>query len=184
MKRAAPEPEEDASVLGVVPLRPPLRAAHGLVSIAQGSVVAFEGDATVNAANVGMIGGGGVDGAINRIGGPALKKARWELDIIGADGRRCDTGDARTTTGGSLPATHVIHAVGPNYCELQDTDHGDALLFEAYRSAMREARRHGVRTIGFALLSAGIFRADRPLTDVLRIGLLAVMSNAYPALQV
>lgn len=73
--------------------------------------------------------------------------------------------------------------MGPNYNLLDDEDTGDELLFQAYRSAMLQARDKSISTVGFSLLSAGIFRGSRPLSEVLKIGLLAVEANVYPALE-
>lgn len=73
--------------------------------------------------------------------------------------------------------------MGPNYNLLEDEDTGDELLFQAYRSAMLQARDNSISTVGFSLLSAGIFRGSRPLSEVLKIGLLAVEANVYPALE-
>ena len=89
----------------------------GVLVAARGSVVGFEGDAIVNAANEGCQGGGGVDGAITTAGGPEMAAARAALPVIKSrmHGARCRTGSAVVTTGGRLNATHCIHAVGPNY---------------------------------------------------------------------
>jgi len=158
-------------------------AQFGRVTIAAGSVVVFSGDAIVNAANTGCLGGGGIDGAISNQGGEKLYEARCRLPIIGANSERCAVGDAKTTEAGDLETTWVIHAVGPAY-HFYDTDsEADALLYSAYRSAMREARLKRLSTVGFSLLSAGIFRGSRPLEIVLRIGVVAVAANAYAGLK-
>ena len=82
------------------------------VSIAQGSVVEYSGTAIVNAANEGCIGGGGVDGAVNRKGGEALIEARVALPIVSGGSIRCPTGQSKTTSAGDLECQWVIHAVG------------------------------------------------------------------------
>jgi O-acetyl-ADP-ribose deacetylase (regulator of RNase III) len=153
------------------------------VHVVRGSVIDYAGSAIVNAANEGCLGGGGVDGAISNAGGPLLAKAREALPIIGRGRKRCFTGGSKTTIGGSLPAKFVIHAVGPNYHVCNDEAEGDLLLYSAYRSAMLQARAHGLPDLAFSLLSAGIFRASKPLKDVLAIGLLAVSASAYPGLR-
>ena len=136
----------------------------------------------MNAANEGCISGGGVDGAFVGRGGRALHEARLALPII--EGRaRCRTGDAKTTIAGELSCEWVIHAVGPNYSMYDDEEEADRLLYCAYRAAMREARRKRLPTVGFALLSAGIFRGSRPLRDVLTIGVLALSACAYDGLE-
>ena len=73
--------------------------------------------------------------------------------------------------------------MGPNYGHVDDEDEGDELLFRAYRSAMLQARVKGAPTVAFSLLSAGIFRGWRPLAEVLKLGVLAVEANVYPALR-
>jgi len=158
-------------------------AAFGRISIAAGSVVNFKGSAIVNAANEIGVTGGGVDGAINQRGGTALLEARRALPIIKGSDTRILTGGAATTIAGDLDVTWVIHAVGPNYNILEHEEVGDELLFRAYRSAMQQARAKSAATVGFSLLSAGIFRGMRTLTEVLKIGLLAVEANAYPGLE-
>ena len=165
------------------------------LTVARGSVVHFRGTAIVNAANEGCVGGGGVDGAVNDAGGPALVAARRALPIIEAmNGVRCPCGDARTTVAGALPVEYVIHAVGPNYrmytqkegaggAPPQDEYMADGLLHSAYVAAMREAAAKGMTTVAFSLLSSGIFRGGRDLSAVLRIALLAVGAHAYDGLE-
>lgn len=173
--------------------------AESLV-IARGSVVDYQGQlypsclspsAIVNAANEGCVNGGGVDGAINSAGGPALLEARKALPVVGKHQTRCPVGEARTTIAGNLRCDWVIHAVGPNYRLFEGepsgawlpTEEADALLYSAYRSAMAEARRLGLVDVAFSLISAAIFRGSRPLEAVLRIGVLATLANAYPGLK-
>ena len=162
-----------------------LRVASAKVTAAKGSVVDYRGEAIVNAANEGCLGGGGIDGAIGRAGGEELYQARLALPILstGGSGTRCRTGDAKITIGGQLACKHVIHAVGPNYNFIGDEDRADELLYSAYASAMREARRHGLRDVAFCLISAGIFRGSRPLKAVLSIGVLAVAACSYEGLE-
>eukprot|EP00930_Biecheleria_cincta_P078187 TRINITY_DN655_c0_g1_i1.p1 TRINITY_DN655_c0_g1~~TRINITY_DN655_c0_g1_i1.p1 ORF type:complete len:338 (-),score=40.48 TRINITY_DN655_c0_g1_i1:401-1384(-) len=145
--------------------------------IAEGSIVNFTGDAIVNAANTGGLGGGGVDGAISVKGGRPLQLAREALPVL--DGRggmksRIREGDAVTTVGGDLDAKWVIHAVGPAYSCETNWKKEDGLLRSAYTASIREALKHKCETVGFALLSAGIFRGGRTLEEVLRIGCEAV----------
>src|SRR6202023_3683732 len=82
------------------------------LALLQGDIVTVQADAIVNAANSGLRGGGGVDGAIHRAGGSAIMR---ELDEIRASSGGCPTGSAVVTTAGALPAQHVVHAVGPIY---------------------------------------------------------------------
>ena len=142
--------------------------------ISKGSVVDFRGPAIVNAANQGCLGGGGVDGAISRAGGPRLERDRFRLPVLeiknGAE-IRCKVGMAVLTGPndyGNLPP-YIIHAVGPNFCRYEDDemDVGIQLLKEAYGSALDIASESQVGKVGFSLLSAGVFRGPLSLTEVL-----------------
>ena len=118
------------------------------VEVVQGDITQIAVDAIVNAANEGLRGGGGVDGAIHRAGGPAIMK-----ECIRHGG--CPTGDAKATTAGDLPARHVIHAVGPVW-------HGggrgeDDLLASAYRRSVEVAVELGCGSISFPAISTGIY---------------------------
>jgi len=106
-------------------------------------------DAVVNAADNAMRGGGGVDGAIHRAGGPAVLR-----DCIARFPHGLATGDAGWTTGGDLPATWIIHTVGPNYAA-GERDRG--LLEACYRRALEVADDLGARRVAFPLISAGIY---------------------------
>lgn len=154
----------------------------------QGSVVHFAGDAIVNAANTGCLGGGGVDGAISSAGGQELYDARLALPLVNESKQwRCATGDAKITIGGELQAKHCIHAVGPNYgvqlgmgMSMEDVDD---LLLGAYRSSMSRAKENSLQTIAFSLISAGVFKGPKTVKEVLEIGLEAVVRGAYPGLE-
>ena len=109
-------------------------------------------DAIVNAANEGLWGGGGVDGAIHRVGGPAIMR---ECDAIRARQGGCPTGQAVITTAGRLQARYVVHTVGPVW---RGGGAGEpALLASAYRSSLALAAEHGARTIAFPSISTGVY---------------------------
>lgn len=119
------------------------------VTVVQGDITRQQVDAVVNAANNAMRGGGGVDGAIHRAGGPAVLadcEARFPQGLA--------TGDAGWTTAGELPARWVIHVVGPNRTAGQ-TDR--ALLTSCYVRALEVADGLGARTVAFPLVSAGVY---------------------------
>lgn len=121
------------------------------IELALGDIVDEEVDAVVNAANSGLMGGGGVDGAILRAGGPAQLAARRSLvDRIGS----LPTGGAAHTAAGEMRCRWVIHVVGPVYSKREDRSH---LLASCYRDALRVADELGVKTIAFPAVSAGIY---------------------------
>ncbi|CAE8706848.1 unnamed protein product [Polarella glacialis] len=153
------------------------------VAVSAGSVVQFSGDAIVNAANTGGLGGGGVDGAVNAAGGRDLVKAREALPVS-PEGERIPVGEARATVAGRLQAKWVVHAVGPIFRSAEGGDFSecDDLLHNAYANSLRAAAEHNVSTIGFSLLSAGIFRGGRPLINVLEIACEAIKDNVYEGL--
>ena len=120
-------------------------------------------DAIVNAANSSLLGGGGVDGAIHRRGGPEILAACRELRA-GAYGRGLPAGQAVATTAGRLPARWVIHTVGPVYSPAEDRS---ALLASCYRESLRVAAELGARTVAFPAVSAGVY--GWPAGDAARI---------------
>jgi O-acetyl-ADP-ribose deacetylase (regulator of RNase III) len=122
------------------------------VAVIQADITTLAVDAVVNAANPTLLGGGGVDGAIHRAAGPALRE---ECRTLGG----CRTGEAVITRGHGLPAGHVIHTVGPVW---QGGEHGeDELLAACYRNALRLAADRGIRSIAFPAISTGAYRFPR-----------------------
>jgi O-acetyl-ADP-ribose deacetylase (regulator of RNase III) len=140
--------------------------------IKKGSVVRYAGDAMVNAANRRGLGGGAVDGAINRAGGDALKEARRSLPEI-EPGIRIPRGDARVTLGsfGKIQTKGIIHTVGPSFPNEGPFDQSDALLRSAYRNTLIRAQENRFKSVGFCLISAGKFSGGRGLEAIIGIGL-------------
>lgn len=134
------------------------------ITAIQGDITRVEVDAIVNAANNAMRGGGGVDGAIHRAGGPAIL-----ADCIERFPDGLATGDAGWTTAGDLPAKWVIHTVGPNHAAGQ-TDR--ELLVSCYRRSLEVADELGAKSVAFPLISAGIY--GWPKDDAIRAGLETV----------
>ena len=135
------------------------------LQVVHGDITRMEVDAIVNAANSGLLGGGGVDGAIHGAGGPAIMSAcRAIREAQGG----CPTGEAVITTGGLLPAPYVIHAVGPVWKGGSQDE--DALLASAYRNSVRLAGEQGLRTLAFPNISTGIygFPRDRAVDIAIR----------------
>ena len=132
-----------------------------LESLLAGRVVVLVGDITtqdvtaiVNAANSTLLGGGGVDGAIHRAGGPQiLKECKQIRKTVYPDG--LPTGHAVITTGGNLPARHVIHTVGPVYG--RDPERQSELLAACYQNSLLLARQHTASAIAFPSISTGAF---------------------------
>ncbi len=119
------------------------------ITAIQGDITVSEVDAVVNAANNAMRGGGGVDGAIHRAGGPSVLR-----DCIARFPQGLATGDAGWTTAGNMSARWVIHTVGPNHAAGQ---RDRALLESCYRRALEVADELGARSVAFPLISAGIY---------------------------
>ena len=122
------------------------------LALVRGDITRKRVDAIANAANEGLMGGGGVDGAIHRAGGPAIMA---ECSAIRAKQGGCPTGQAVITTGGNLPAKHVIHTVGPIW---RGGNSGEAeLLASCYRESLRLAVEHNIKTIAFPSISTGVY---------------------------
>ncbi len=124
------------------------------IVVQRGDITTVEVDAIVNAANSSLLGGGGVDGAIHRAGGPEILEATKHLRATSLpDG--LPTGDAVATTAGKLPARWIIHTVGPVYAKTKDRRH---LLVSCYRRALEVADELGAKSIAFPTISAGVYR--------------------------
>ena len=133
------------------------------ITVVLGDITEQQVDAIVNAANHTLLGGGGVDGAIHRRGGPEILNACRQL-------RRDDfpdglpTGQAVATTAGRLPARWVIHTVGPTYAKTKDKS---GLLADCYRNSLAVADELGAGSVAFPAISTGVYRW--PLADAARI---------------
>ena len=140
-----------------------LAVKRSAIELVEGDITRQDTDAIVNAANRSLLGGGGVDGAIHRAGGPAILA---ECRTLGG----CATGDAKITTGGNLKARHVIHAVGPVYHE--GSPEVARLLASAYRRSLEVAEANGLASVAFPSISTGAY--GYPIQDAARIALATV----------
>lgn len=139
------------------------------IRLVQGDITQQETDAIVNAANSGLMGGGGVDGAIHRAGGPTImEECRRIIAKIG----RLDTGKAVITTGGKLKARYVIHTVGPIW---RGGNKGEPeLLASAYYESLKIASQYGLKTISFPSISTGAY--GYPVAEAAKVALEAVIN--------
>lgn len=140
-----------------------VRINDSIVEIVEGDITQQDTEAIVNAANEQLRVGGGVDGAINRAGGPAIQAEARQIGY-------CPTGKAVITTGGNLKAKYVIHTVGPVY---HGGTQGEAdLLASCYRESLTLASRRGITSLAFPSISTGIY--GYPLAPAARIALTTV----------
>ncbi|MFJ2746754.1 MULTISPECIES: O-acetyl-ADP-ribose deacetylase [unclassified Streptomyces] len=140
------------------------------IVLVRGDITTEKADAIVNAANSSLLGGGGVDGAIHRRGGPEILAACEDLRRSHY-GKGLATGRAVATTAGRLPAEHVIHTVGPVWSREEDRSE---LLASCYRESLRVADELGARTVAFPAISTGIY--GWPMDDGARIAVETVRS--------
>jgi O-acetyl-ADP-ribose deacetylase (regulator of RNase III) len=145
------------------------------LEIVQGDITREHVDAIVNAANESLLGGGGVDGAIHRAGGPAILQ---ECRTLGG----CATGSAKITRGYRLKARNVIHAVGPVWEGGQKGE--EEALASCYRTALTLAAKHGLASVAYPAISTGIFRFPADRAARIAVGTVASeIANAPRGLQ-
>ena len=139
------------------------------LSLVQGDITRQTTDAIVNAANSSLTGGGGVDGAIHRAGGPAILE---ECKQIVSKQGRLPTGEAVITTGGNLKARYIIHTVGPIW---RSGTQGEAkLLASAYRESLKLAAEKGLSSISFPSISTGVY--GYPIDEAAEVALATVIA--------
>jgi O-acetyl-ADP-ribose deacetylase (regulator of RNase III) len=138
------------------------------LELVEGDITTMDTDAIVNAANERLAHGGGVAGVISRRGGPAIQR---ESDAWVRQHGRVETGSAAITSGGSLKAHHVIHAVGPIY---DGTDRSAELLASAVRAALQMADDHGLKSVALPAISTGIF--GYPMEEAAQVMLAATIA--------
>jgi len=148
------------------------------IEVIQADITKVKADAIVNAANTSLLGGGGVDGAIHRAGGPAI------LDdcrkIIARQGG-CKTGEAVITTAGNLQARYVIHTVGPVWNSGNKNE--EELLASCYRKSLQIAVENGCKTIAFPSISTGIYRFPKDLAAKISVKTIVDFLRQNPSIQ-
>ena len=148
------------------------------IQLVQGDITKITADAIVNAANTSLLGGGGVDGAIHRAGGPAILE---DCHKIVARQGGCKPGQAVITGAGHLPARHVIHTVGPVWNGGNKNE--EKLLASCYRNSLLLAVQHGCKTIAFPGISTGIYRFPKLLAAQIALRTIGTFLHENPAIE-
>jgi len=146
-----------------------LEAVHG-------DITTIDADVIVNAANSSLMGGGGVDGAIHRVGGPAILA---ECKQIVAQQGPLPTGQAVITTAGDLPARHVVHTVGPIWGAVSEEDAVD-LLASCYRNSLEVAGEVGAKSVAFPNISTGIYQFPKSLAATVAVDSVTSWATREP----
>jgi len=146
-----------------------------IIKLYNGDITKVEVDVIVNAANTSLLGGGGVDGAIHRAGGPEILE---ECKIIRNRQGGCKTGEAVITNSGKLPALKVIHTVGPVWNKGDESE--KALLRSCYKKSIEIAIKHGFKSIAFPNISTGVYRFPKEEAAKLAIEeVLSIQRESY-----
>ena len=144
------------------------------IELLKGDITKIKADAIVNAANSSLMGGGGVDGAIHRVGGPAILE---ECRKIVARQGGCRTGNAVITTAGNLPAKFVIHTVGPVWNDGKYKE--EEKLADCYKNSLRIAVENNCKTIAFPNVSTGVYRFPKPAAAKIALHAVATFLAAH-----
>jgi len=150
-----------------------------LIELHKGDITQIDTMAIVNAANSSLLGGGGVDGAIHRAGGSSILQ---ECQLIRAKQGGCETGEAVITTAGNLPASYVIHTVGPVWNPEKPAEM-DRLLSNCYINSLQLALSHSISTIAFPNISTGIYGFPKPRAARLAIQAVSDFLKATPSIK-
>ncbi|WPO91116.1 O-acetyl-ADP-ribose deacetylase [Chryseobacterium sp. YR459] len=134
------------------------------IELIKGDITKINADAIVNAANSSLLGGGGVDGAIHRAGGPDILE---ECRAIRNRQGKCNTGEAVITGAGNLPARYVIHTVGPVWNGNEEKE--SKFLADCYHNSLKLAENLGVKTIAFPNISTGVYRFPKELAGKIAV---------------
>lgn len=148
--------------------------AHDRIEVVEGDLTKQAVDAIVNAANESLLGGGGVDGAIHRAGGPAILEACREL-------HGCRTGDAKVTTAGNMPSRFVIHTVGPVYRGGRNGE--PELLASCHRRSLEVAVENGIKTVAFPAISCGVYGYPIPDAAAIAVGTVGAFLDEHPEIE-
>ncbi len=151
---------------------------HPRIEILQGDITKVKVDAIVNAANSSLMGGGGVDGAIHRAGGPAILA---DCRKIVAKQGGCKTGQAVITTAGDLPASYVIHTVGPVWHKASQEE--EIKLASCYIESLKLAVSHGCKTIAFPNISTGIYHFPKDKAAQISISSILDFLDKQPSIE-
>ena len=153
-------------------------AQSSKIEVIQGDITKMTVDAIVNAANASLMGGGGVDGAIHRAGGPVIQE---ECRVIVEKLGRCETGNAVLTTAGNMPAKFIIHTVGPVWYGGHQNE--TSLLENAYANSLKVAAERGIETIAFPNISTGIYGFPKDKAAAIAIRTVTGFMSDHPQIK-